>query len=274
MVLVDIEAKALKKSNDFFGRRTNGPLTPREQTGIEKTREYLERITKLNDEKVQLALDLQRIASRAVGRLDYDLNRIRRATGDLAVDIPPIQPVPVAPSQSFRVAQVVAAAQVAVTNVNLTVSTAPPAIPAYTPQLPVQLPEAVAPPPPVQLSAQKRMHYDVILYAPCNLRLFILGRRLNASASVLANQSNAAPVTLTPTPSSRARPTPQSQPRAPSPAPAPRKREAARAVPVEEFDVDEEEEDAPPDEEDNNPYCYCHQPSHGEVSAAVASLVN
>lgn len=168
MILLDIEAKALKKSNDFFGRRTNGPLTPREQAGIEKTREYLERITKLNDEKVQLALDLQRIASRAVGRLDYDLNRIRRATGDLAVDIPPIQPV--APSQSFRVAQVVAAAQIAVTSVNLTVSTAPPAIPAYTPQLPVQLPEAVVPPPPVQLSAQKRLCYHVIFHPMCNLR--------------------------------------------------------------------------------------------------------
>ena len=159
MICPDIEAKALKKSNDFFGRRTNGPLTPREQAGIEKTREYLERITKLNDEKVQLALDLQRIASRAVGRLDYDLNRIRIATGDLVADVPPVQPLP--PLQSVRVAPAVPAAQVAATNVNVAASTAVPAVPAvpaYTPQIPVQVPEAVAPPPVAQLSAQKRIY--------------------------------------------------------------------------------------------------------------------
>lgn len=153
----DLEAKALKKSNDFFGRKNSGPLTPREQASIEKTREYHERICKLNDEKVQLALDLQRIASRAVGRLDYDLQRIRRATGDQTAFAPEVTPpVAIPPSQSFRVTQSVVAAQAAASNAVLSVAVGAPIIPPYTPQVPVQLPEAIAPPPAVQLSAQKR----------------------------------------------------------------------------------------------------------------------
>lgn len=110
----------------------------------------------MNDEKVQLALDLQLIASGAVRRLDYGLIRIRKATGDLVVDVPPVQPLP--PLQSVRVAAAAPAAQVAATNVNVTASTATPAVPAYTPQIPVQVPEAVVPPPVAQLSAQKRIY--------------------------------------------------------------------------------------------------------------------
>lgn len=172
-ISLDIEAKALKKSNDLFGRRTNGSLTPREQTGIEKIREYLERIAKLNEEKIQLSLDLQRISSRAVGRLDYDLNRIRRATGDLPPEIPPIQPIP--PSQSFRVTQAVTVAQVAATNINISAPAAPPAIPAYTPQLPVQVPEAVVAPPPVApLSAQKRIYHYALVHSTLQSKMFYL----------------------------------------------------------------------------------------------------
>lgn len=49
-----------------------------------------------------------------------------------------------------------------------------------------------------------------------------------------------------------------------SPVPVARKREVARATTLEEPEELGDDEDVP--EEDNNPYCYCHQPSHGEVS--------
>ena len=56
-------------------------MTPREQGSIEKVREALERIARLSEEKTALALELRRIVARSVGRLDFDLGRIRKAMG-------------------------------------------------------------------------------------------------------------------------------------------------------------------------------------------------
>lgn len=113
---------------------------------------------KLNDEKVQLAKDLQRITSRAVGRLDYDLLRIRRATGDPSAFAPePVPSIPVAPTQSFRSNPIVAAAIAATaSNPSLAASIGTPAIAPYTQQAPVQIQEAPPPPPVVHATAQKR----------------------------------------------------------------------------------------------------------------------
>lgn len=91
------------------------------------------------------------------------------------------------------------------------------------------------------------------------------GRRLNQPASVLAHTAAtaASPVAVAPARSSRPLHQ-QTQSHAASPIPAPRKRDRA-PVAVEVYEAEDDEEDIPPDEEDNNPYCYCHQPSHGEV---------
>lgn len=91
------------------------------------------------------------------------------------------------------------------------------------------------------------------------------GRRLNGTASVLASVVNNAPVTLTHVPTSRTRHPPQ--PPAPAASPAPtRRRDTSRVQLTEEADGDDDtEEGGKGDEEDNAPYCYCNQPSHGEV---------
>lgn len=94
---------------------------------------------------------------------------------------------------------------------------------------------------------------------------------MNATASVLANNASTVPVTITSSPSARVRPNAQTH--TASPAPAPRKREAIRA-PTVDFEEENEEDEAPPDEEDNNPYCYCHQPSHGEVCVILICFPN
>lgn len=87
---------------DVFGKRgTTGPVTAKEQSNIDKAREYLDKIDKLADEKVRLATKLERITIKAVGRLDHDLLRIRKASGmDVSyaepVVTPSYRPTPVA----------------------------------------------------------------------------------------------------------------------------------------------------------------------------------
>jgi hypothetical protein len=82
LIWKDCELKATRKSNEVFGRRGNGAMTPKDQSQIDKIREYLDRITRLSEEKTSLALELRRLITRSAGRLDYDLGRIRKALGD------------------------------------------------------------------------------------------------------------------------------------------------------------------------------------------------
>ncbi|KAF9519067.1 hypothetical protein BS47DRAFT_1482313, partial [Hydnum rufescens UP504] len=222
--VVELEAKIHKKCMDVFGKRgAAGPITVKEQSNIDKAREYLDKIDKLADEKVRLATKLERITIKAVGRLDHDLLRIRKASG---MDVSYAEPT-VAPS--YR----------------------PPPVahtPMYSQPLPTQIVEATATPPAVTSgSAPKR-------------------RRLNGTASVLGSFVNNAPVTLTHV-TSRTRHPPQVQASTASPAPT-RRRDTSRVQPPEEPDGDDDtEEGGKGDEEDNAPYCYCNQPSHGEMIA-------
>lgn len=89
--------------------------------------------------------------------MDYDLQRIRRATGDTAgypLEVP--VPQPVTPSQSFKITQSVVAAQAAASIAALAAANpVVPVAPVYVPQLSVQVPEVV-PPPAAQITAQKR----------------------------------------------------------------------------------------------------------------------
>lgn len=104
--------------------------------------------------------------------MDYDLQRIRRATGDTAgypLEVP--VPQPVTPSQSFKITQSVVAAQAAASIAALAAANpVVPVAPVYVPQLPVQVPEVV-PPPAAQITAQKRRSLS---YFQQNLALIVV----------------------------------------------------------------------------------------------------
>lgn len=163
--------KIYKKGNEIFSRKATGPLGPKEQLQMDKLREYNERIQKLNAEKVALAEDLRRLSARAIGRLEYDLLKIRRATGDLSAFAPEPVAAPTAtsipltptPNANYRSNPVVAAAIAAsASNPSLAASIGTPVLPAsaaaFAPQVAVQLQETVAVTPAAQSqsTAQKR----------------------------------------------------------------------------------------------------------------------
>ncbi|KAF8309197.1 hypothetical protein DL93DRAFT_2100162 [Clavulina sp. PMI_390] len=314
--VADIESRVLKKSNELFSRKQNGPLTPKDVVSIEKMRESLERVVKLNEEKVVLAKNLQRISSRAVNKLDYDLQRIRTATGDttLGADIVgmagsigslsaggSVLGLPGAGSTfgagasganaygaagsstnavaagssvgrsnlhtSYNAAQAQAVASAslapAVSAAAATPTIATPTVPIYTPQLPVQVPEAQ----PASLAQGNKRRRITNQNGPTAIATNLGASSSTASLSALPAAAS--------TPTAVRRPNVSGPPAASSPAstPAPpqRKRAAAPVVvaPSDEMEAEdgEGEEDAVQEEEDNNPYCYCHQPSHGEMIA-------
>lgn len=74
---------------------------------MERLQPDLDRLDQLANKKVELAQRLVTLMSRTCGRLEYDLNRVRKASGEIPANP---EPVPPAPRAVERVVETVKAA--------------------------------------------------------------------------------------------------------------------------------------------------------------------